>query len=133
MSSIYTFSDEVPALLTVASNDIMMIWDTSAGTMKRSTVTQVNTIVKDLARGTSGASLIGFYGATAIDQGTFTAVNLTALATATISAGNAAGTWAWSSSTMASEFVTRAQQAQVDLKTLAQRIGSTGLVSIAGI
>ena len=133
MSSTFVFSDEVPALLTVASNDIMLIWDTSAGLMKRSTVTQVNSVVKALARGSAATSTIGFYGATAVDQGTFTAVNITALATAVISAGNAAGTWAWASSTMASEFVTRAKQAQTDLNTLVQRIESTGLVNVAGV
>ena len=132
MATPYVFADEVPALLTVASNDIMLIWDTSAGLMKRSTVTQVNTIIKPLARGSATTNVIGFYGQTGVDQGTMTATAVTAVAAVVISAGNAAGTWAWASSTEATAFVTRVKQCQTDLKTLIARVESTGLIAVAG-
>lgn len=133
MATPFVFSDEVPQLLTVASGDIMLIWDTSAGLMKRSTVTQVNSVVKPLARGSASTSVVGFYGTVGVDQGTMTATAVSALAAATISAGNAASVWAWASSTEAKAFVARAQQAQTDLLTLMRRIDSVGLVNIVGV
>ncbi len=133
MSTMYVFSDEVPTLNTVATNDIVLLYDTSAGLMKRATVTAVGTVVKALARGSAATSLVGFYGVTAIDQGTMTATNVTALATAVMSAGNAAGVWAWASSTDAAAYVTRMKQAQTDLATFAAKVESTGLLSIAGV
>lgn len=133
MSSIYVFADEVPALVSVASGDSMLLWDTSAGLHKRCVVSAVRTAFNATAWGAAATSTIGFYGQTAVDQGTMTATGVTALATATISAGNAAGVWAWASSTEAIAFVTRAKQAQTDLKTLIQRIESTGLLNVAGV
>lgn len=132
MSTIFVFSDEVPDLQTVAPSDVVLLYDTSAGLMKRATVTAVNTqVVKALARGSAATSTIGFYGATAVDQGTMTATAVTALAAGVMSAGNAAGVWAWASSTDATAYVTRMKQAQTDLYTLMARIESTGLVAIS--
>lgn len=132
MATPYVFSDEVPTLLTVASNDIMLLWDTSAGLMKRSTVTQVNTIIKPLARGSATTNVLGFYGQTGVDQGTMTSTAVTAVAAVVFSAGNAAGTWAWASSTEAANFTRTVRQCQADLSTLMARIESTGLVAISG-
>ena len=131
MATPYVFSDEVPTLLTVAANDIIMVWDTSAGRMKRCTVSVADAIVD--ARGTQSTTVVGFYGATGVDQGTFAGTCVTALAAAVISAGNAGGVWAWASSTEAKAYVARAKQAQVDLKNLMTKVDSLGLVSIAAI
>lgn len=133
MSTPYVFSDEVPALQTVAQNDILLIWDTSAGLMKRCTVSAAQGVVTPLVVGGAAASVVGWYGETGVNQGTQAATAITALTTATISAGNAAGVWAWASSTEATAFVTRARQAQADLETLMARLDSVGLVSIAGV
>ncbi len=62
-----------------------------------------------------------------------TATGITTLAAGVISAGNAAGVWAFASSTEALAQVARAKQAQTDLATLMQRIESTGLLNIAAI
>lgn len=131
MSTPYVFSDEVPTLLTVGAADIIMLWDTSAGLMKRCTVSAADAIVD--ARGTAAATVVGYYGATGVNQTTQAATAITALATATISAGNAAAVWAWASSTEAKAFVARAKQAQTDLETFMGRLDSVGLVSIAGV
>jgi hypothetical protein len=131
MSTPYVFSDELPELLTVAGNDIIMIWDTSTGLMKRCTVSAAEAIVD--ARGTATSTVVGYYGATGVNQGTIAATAITALATAVISAGNAAAVWAWASSTEAIAFVTRAKQGQVDLENLMARVDSIGLVAIAGV
>ena len=40
MSTPFVFYEELPEVYTVAANDIMLIWDTSASRMKRSTVSQ---------------------------------------------------------------------------------------------
>lgn len=133
MSTPYVFSDEVPSLDAVAQNDILMIWDTSAGRVKRCTVSAAQGVVMPLVYGGAAASVVGYYGATGVNQGTQAATAITALATATISAGNAAAVWAWASSTEAKAFVARAQQAQTDLKTFMARIDSVGMVSIAGV
>ena len=45
MSTPFVFSDELPELYTVAPTDIVMLWDTSTGLMKRATVSAVKTIV----------------------------------------------------------------------------------------
>lgn len=133
MSTPYVFNEELPALVTPAAADVLMVNDVSAGVMKRITLTNVETIIQPLARGAAATSTIGFYGATAVDQGTMTATAVTSLAAATMSAGNAAGVWAWASSTEATAFVTRARQAQADLDTLMARINSTGLVAVTGL
>jgi hypothetical protein len=131
MSTPYVFSEEVPTLLSVAANDILLLWDTSAGLMKRCTVSAADAIVD--ARGTATSTVVGFYGETGVNQGTIAAVAITAIGTTTISAGNAAGTWAWASSTEAKAFVARAKQAQADLETLMAKLDSTGVVAIAGV
>jgi hypothetical protein len=131
MSTPYVFSDECPELLSVAANDIILLWDTSTGLMKRCTVSAAEAIVD--VRGTATSTVVGYYGETGVNQGTVAATAITALATGTISAGNAAGTWAWASSTEATAFVTRMRQAQTDLKTFETRLDSVGLVSIAGV
>jgi hypothetical protein len=101
--------------------------------MKRCTVSTVQAIILPLAIGSASSTVVGFYGETGVNQGTQAATAITALTTATISAGNAAAVWAWASSTEATAFVTRAKQAQTDLDTLMARINSTGVVSISGL
>ena len=133
MSTPYVFYNDVPALQTVAQNDIVLVWDTSAGLMKRCTVSAVQGVVVPLAIGAAAASVVGFYGETGVNQGTIAATAVSALATATISAGKSNAVWGFSSSTAAKAFVARAKQAQTDLLTLEQRINSTGLISIAGV
>jgi hypothetical protein len=131
MATPYVFAEECPTLLSVAQNDILLLWDTSAGLMKRCTVSAADAIVD--ARGTATTTVVGFYGETGVNQGTVAATAITALTTATISAGNAAAVWAWASSTEAKAFVARAKQAQTDLETLMAKLDSTGLVAIAGV
>jgi hypothetical protein len=131
MSTTFVFSDELPELLTVAGADIIMLYDTSTGLMKRCTVSAADAIVD--ARGTATTTVVGYYGATGVNQGTIAATAITALATAVISAGNAAAVWAWASSTEAKAYVARAKQGQVDLENLMARIDSVGLVAIAGV
>ena len=130
MATPYVFAEEVPTLNTVAQNDIVLLWDTSAGLMKRSTVSAAQGLVTPLVVGGAAASIVGWYGATGVNRGTQAATAITALATATISAGKAVGVWAWASSTEAKAFVARAQQCQTDLKTLMDRVNSVGLVAI---
>jgi hypothetical protein len=133
MSTPYVFSDELPALSSVAAADIVLIWDTSAGRMKRSTVSQAQAVVLPLIVGGAQASVVGWYGETGVNQGTMAAAAVTALATAVISAGKAAAVWGWASSTEAKAFVSRAAQAQADLETLMTKLDAVGLVSVAGV
>lgn len=134
MATIYVFHDELPEGGAPALADMMLIWDTSAGLMKRSTMSNIWTAIgRTAATGASAADTIGFYGATPVNQGVFTATALTALATATISAGNAAGVWAFASSTAMEAFVTRAKQAQADLENLMTKLNTVGLVSVDGV
>jgi hypothetical protein len=133
MSTPYVFDDEVPALQTVAAGDFLLLNDVSAGRMKRITVSNAGSVIYPLARGAATTTVIGFYGATGVDQGTMTATALTALTAATMSPGNAAAVWAWASSTEAKAFVARAKQAQTDLLTLMRRVDSVGLVNIVAV
>lgn len=133
MATPYVFADELPSLQTVAQNDIVLVWDTSAGLMKRCTVSAVQGIIRPLAVGGAAASVIGFYGETGVNQGTIAATAVTALTAAVISAGKSNSRWGFSSSTAGKAFVARAQQAQTDLKTLMQRLNSTGLVAISAL
>lgn len=130
MSTPYVFSDEVPTLLSVANDDILLIWDTSAGRMKRCTVSVADALVD--ARGTSSATVVGYYGETGVDQGQYAGTAVTALTTAVMSAGNAAGVWAWASSTEAKAFAARAPQAQVDLANITAKLENLGLVAVSG-
>ena len=132
MSTPFVFSEELPALLSVASDDIVLVWDTSAGRMKRCTVAAVDAIVD--ARGTASSTVVGFYGATGVDHGTIAATAVTAIATAGVfSAGKNNSRWAWASSTECQAFMTRSKQCQADLKTLMQLVNSTGLVAISAV
>ena len=133
MATPYVFSDELPALATVAAADIILIWDTSAGRMKRCTVSAAQGVVTPLALGGASASVVGWYGETGVNQGTIAATAITALATATISAGKAAAVWGWQTSTKAKAFAAAADSAQVDLLKLMQKINSVGLVSIDNV
>lgn len=129
MSTVYVFNDEIPSLVTAANADILMLKDASTALKKRITLSNLATAVM----GAAASNVVGFYGTTKVNQGTMTATALTAIGTTAISAGNAAGVWAWASSTEATAFVTRATQIQANLETLMARIDSTGLVAIAGV
>jgi hypothetical protein len=132
MATTFVFAQECPTLNTVSAGDIVPVWDTSAGLMKRCTVSTVQAVIL-LALGSATSTVVGFYGETGVNQGTQAATAITALTTAVISAGNAAAVWAWASSTEAKAFVARAKQAQTDLDTLMARINSTGVVAITGL
>ena len=131
MATPFVFAEEVPTLLSVAADDLLLIWDTSVSLMKRCTVSAADAIVD--ARGTADTTVVGFYGETGVNQSTQAATAITALATAVISAGKAAAVWGWASSTEAKAFVARAEECQTDLELLMRRINSTGLVAISGL
>ena len=133
MATPYVFSDELPALASVAAADIIMIWDTSAGRVKRCTVSAAQGVVAPLVYGGAAASVVGWYGETGVNQGTMADSAVTALTTAAISAGKAAGVWGWASSTEAKAAITRAAQAQRDLELLMAKVNSVGLVAIDGV
>ena len=91
-------------------------------------------LVATAARGVATTDLVGFYGATPVDQGTMKATALTALTTnPTFSSSTDAGTYAFPSSTSATAYVTRIQQMQVDIDSLMARVNSTGFVNITGL
>ena len=129
MTTMFVFDDQLSSLVTAANADLVMVNDASTGVKKRITVSNLATAVM----GAAASNVIGFYGTTKVNQGTMTATALTAIGTTAISAGNAAGVWAWASSTEALAFVTRVTQIQANLETLMARVDSTGLVSIAGV
>lgn len=126
MGTIYSWAADVSADATGQARDYFLIYDTSTGRTKKATL---NT----LAYGGSAAGTLGFYGDTPVDQGTFTATALTALATATISAANTSAVFGFGSSTVAKAYVKRMSQIQADLETLMGKVESTGLVAIAGV
>lgn len=129
MGTIYTWEQELAADATGAAADITLVYDASAKATKRITLANLGS----RALGASSSATLGFYGATAVDQGTFTATAITALATATISAANAVGVFGFASSTVAAAYAKRLSQVQADIETLMGKIDSTGLVSIAGV
>ncbi len=130
MSTIYTFHQECASLATPAAGDRIAIADVSAGDKNKITLT----VMGAAAKGTGTTDLVGFYGATPIDQGTMTATCVTALITnPTFSASNTgAGVFGFSSSTVADAYAARVKQMQADLLTLGQKIESTGLIAISG-
>lgn len=131
MSTIYTFHRECPALATPAGGDRILVHDASANLQKDMTLTVMSAAI---VAGTS-TGYVGVYGNVPVQQQTFTATALSALATnSTLSASNTgAGVFGWSSSTVANAYVTRIDQMQVDLENLMVQVNSTGLVSIDGV
>lgn len=134
MSTIYTFHRELAALATPAAGDRIPVADISTNSSHPTLKDMTLTVMGAACRGKATTDLIGFYGATPVDQGTMTATCLTALTTnPTLSASNTgAGVFGFSSSTDATNYVTRIQQMQVDLDTLIDRIESTGLLAVTG-
>lgn len=130
MSTIYTFHRECASLATPAAGDRLLTADVSAGDKNKATLT----VVSAGMRGTAATDLVGFYGATPIDQGTMTATCVTTLITnPTFSASNTgAGVFGFSSSTVADAYAARVRQMQVDLDALIKRVESTGLLAVAG-
>ncbi len=124
--TIYSWHGDVGADVTSQGQDWVLIYDTSTGRTKK-------TRLSNVFGGGTAAGVVGFYGATAVDQGTMTVAGVTALATAVISAANSATVYGFSSSTVAIAYAKRASQIQADLKTLMQKFESTGLLSIAGV
>lgn len=137
MSTIYTFHRELASLATPAVGDRIMTSDVSTGTSHggRTKKDITLTAVKAAARGVSAAGLVGFYGATPIAQQSMTATCITALTTnPTFSASNTgAGVFGFSSSTVATAYVTRIQQMQADFDTFMACVNSTGFVNITGL
>lgn len=135
MSTIYTFHRECATLATPAAGDRILTADISTNSTYPTKKDMTLTVMGSAARGTGATDLIGFYGVTPVDQGTMTATCLTANTTnPTFSASNTgAGVFGFSSSTVATAYVTRVQQMQADLDTLMQKVNSTGLVSISGL
>jgi hypothetical protein len=64
MSTIYVFDDEVPALVTAATGDKLLISDVSTKTKKAITVANLQSGVL----GASASDTVGFYGETKIAQ-----------------------------------------------------------------
>jgi hypothetical protein len=133
MSTIYTFHREC-AEATPAVGDRIMTADRSANASHPTARDMTLSLVKAACRGKDTGDLVGFYGATPIDQGTMTATALTAVTTnPTFSSSTDSGTFAFSSSALAIAYVTRVRQMQADLDTLMARINSTGIVNITGL
>ena len=126
MSTIYSWAAEYPADTTGASSDWMLVYDTSTGFTKKARIGSVFT-------GGAAAKVLGFYGAAGVNQGTFTATAVTALATATISEATTATVFGFASSTAAIAYAKRMSQIQADLKLLMQKVDSTGLLDITGV
>jgi hypothetical protein len=126
MSTIYVWDEETSADTTGSALDYALIYDVSAGRTKKVRLGSV-------AFGGSATGTLGFYGVTAVDQGTFTGTALTALTAATISAANTSSVFGFGSSTVAKAYVKRMAQIQADLETLMGKVESTGLVAIAGV
>lgn len=135
MSTIYTFHRECASLATPAAGDKILTGDISVNANAPKSKDMTLTVWGAAAKGKTTADLLGFYGATPVDQGTFTATCLTALTTnPTFSASNTgSGVFGWSSSTNAEAYVARIAQMQVDLDTLMAKIDSTGFVNITGL
>lgn len=157
MSTIYVFDDEVSEVSTPAQADRILLHDASAGLKKYATLSNVGanvlgslaaantwaaaqtftaaaTFNGNVALGNAATDTIGFYGATAVNQGTMTATAVTALATVTIEIATASSATAgFANSTVAKALALRVPQLQVDLDTLMARIDSTGLISITGL
>jgi hypothetical protein len=131
MSTIYTFHEECPALVTSAAGDKILTSDLSASKKKDMTLTVMGSAVK----GVASTDAIAFYGVTPVDQGTMTATCLTALTTnPTFSASNTgSGVFGFSSETVAKAYVARVKQMQVDIENLMLKVDSTGLLAIAGV
>ena len=136
MSTIYTFHRELASLATPAAGDRILVADVSTGvgaavgTKKDMTLT----VAGGAAGGNATTDLVGFYGATPVDQGAMAATCITALTTnPTISSSTATAAYGWASSTVATAYVTRIQQMQADLDTLMAKVNSTGLINITGL
>ena len=128
MSTIYSFHQEAAALLTVASDDVALVYDTSTGIVKKATAQALSIGVL----GDAATDVVGFYGETGVNQGTMAATAVTALATVTMEAATTS-TFGFASSTVAKALALRVPQLQVDLDVLMARIDSTGLLSITGL
>lgn len=129
MGTVYNFEEEVSSLTTGSPADTVLLYDASSGYMKRTTVSTLGTRIM----GVNAADTLGFYGVTAVNQGTMTATALTAIGTTTISAANTNAVFGFASSTVGAALILRAAQAQDDLATLMARVDSTGLLAISGL
>lgn len=78
--------------------------------------------------GGSATGNLGFFGTTPIAKVNVANTATTALATATISQVGTSGKWAFASSTVATAYVTRIKQMQVDVKNLITQLDALGLV-----
>lgn len=134
MSTIYTFHKEVATLASPAAGDRIMTADRSTNATSPTKKDMTLTVLGSACKGTSTSDLIGFYGATPVDQGTMTATAVTALTNnPTFSASNTgAGVFGFSSSTEALAYTVRVSQMQVDLDALIDRIESVGLLAVTG-
>lgn len=50
MSTIYTFHQECPAIASLATGDLMLVYDTSAGIATKATFTQLQTLLASLSQ-----------------------------------------------------------------------------------
>ncbi len=64
MSTIYVFNDELSALSTAATNDVLLIHDTSAGTKADVTVS----VLQSAILGNTSTGPVGFFGATGVGR-----------------------------------------------------------------
>lgn len=134
MSTIYTFHRELASLATPAAGDRLLVADISTNSTDPTSKDMTLTVVGGAMGGNATTDLVGFYGATPIDQGAMAATCISALTTnPTISSSTATAAWGWASSTVATAYVTRIQQMQADLDTLMAKVNSTGLINITGL
>ena len=134
MSTIYTFHRELASLATPAAGDRFLVGDVSVNANHPGAKDITLTVAGAAGKGKAATDLLGFYGASPVDQGTMTAVGLTAVTTnPTFSTSTDAGSYGFASSTVATAYVTRVRQMQADLDTLMAKISSSGLVSVTGL
>ncbi len=68
-----------------------------------------------------------------MDQPSFTATAVTALAAETVETANTVTAYGFGSSTVAKAYVKRLSQIQVDLEVLMGKVNSTGLIDVTGL
>src|SRR5512143_1152631 len=119
MSTIYTFHRECDSLTTPAAGDRIMTADVSTSATHPTKKDMTLTVLNTLLGGGATTDIVGLYGVTGADQGTFTATCLSANTTnPTFSASTGAGVWCFPSSTVATAYVTRVKQMQANIDTL---------------
>lgn len=98
MSTIYVFNDELSALSVAATDDVLLVHDTSAGTKNDMTVA----VLQAAILGNTSVGPVGFYGAT----GKVRYANSIAQPASTASVSVSATQWGFSTSTQGDAVIT---------------------------